>query len=580
MASDLAAGSPLANALQSLVQPKLAEFGWTTGGDDTTLFDYILLMLSNGKNEEQVATELSNDLLDETEGENTDTQRFSRWLFEQVDVLRGRPAGDDAAAAQDNLNHMEDAAHDVSVLAQDMEMEGVAEGADASTSTMYDPAFLSYSPTSAFLNGRRASACGLSIPTIESSWRKSSDIRQSSIQFQRQLLTPFRPTGPKAMRNGSGPKQARGGRMINQVNRQMNRNEDPLHRVRGSQGSGRINSHSREPPKGPRSQNIGRGLEAAANGRGAGNMTLGPSVNPMNGMGMGMPNMPMPNMGQNAMPGGGLNPQQQMALMSMYEQQAQMMQQIFSGQTPQPFVNPNFQKGHRKPFTPRGSAQGNKQNLPASSKFTKKEGEDENMTDSPATEGAEGMQVETSRADTSTTMCHFNQRCAKPDCAFVHSSPAAPKTVVVDMNETCSFGAACMNRKCVGKHPSPAQRQQYQAEQECIFYPNCRDPKNCPYKHPTAPPCRNGANCTTPGCTFWHSSTVCKFNPCTNPRCLHKHVEGQKQGNTFKGNVWVASKNGEEDKKEHVSERKFIDENQDEELILPGKVGEVAEAAL
>ncbi|KAF1979561.1 hypothetical protein BU23DRAFT_496265 [Bimuria novae-zelandiae CBS 107.79] len=514
MATDLAAGSPLAQSLQNLVQPKLAEFGWTTGGDDTTLFDYILLMLSNGKNEEQVATELSNDLLDEAEGENTDTHRFARWLFEQVDQLRGNAPGSNAQAGD---NQMDDAAHDYSALAQDMEMDSVvAEGADASSGTI--------------------------------------------------------PTGPKAMRNGSGPKQARGGRMVNQANRQMSRNDDPLHRVRGSQGAGRINSHSREPPKGPRGQNLNRGADAMANGRGTSNVNVGPPMNGM-GMGMGMPGMPMP-MGQNMAQ---FNAQQQMALMSMYEQQANLMQQIFSGQTPQPFVNPNFQK--KKSFTPRGS-QGNRHNLPPSTKFTKKEGDDESMADGPAAKG-DGMQFESSRQgpDASTTMCHFNQRCMKADCPFVHSSPAAPKNAVVDMTETCTFGAACKNFKCVGKHPSPAKKQQFQAEQECQFFPNCRDPANCPYKHPVEKPCRNGADCTTPGCTFWHSSVVCKFNPCKNINCIYKHpLEGQKKSRN--SHVWVAQPK-EEEKKEHVSERKFIDEEKAEELIIPGQnEQQMAEAAL
>ena len=561
MATDLAAGTPLAQSLQNLVQPKLAEFGWTTGGDDTTLFDYILLMLSNGKNEEQVATELSNDLLDEAEGENTDTHRFARWLFEQVDQLRGNFAGGNAPVAD---NQMEDAAHDSSAAAQDMDMDGLAEGAEASSGTMYDTAFLSHSPTLSHLNKRRDGACGVATSMVEPLRRKSSEIRHKNVHVQQHDLTSTRPTGPKAMRNGSGPKQARGGRMMNQVNRQMSRNDDPLHRVRGSQSTGRINSHSREPPKGPRGQNISRGLDAMAGGRGAGNVNVAPNLNAMGAMGMGM-GMGMPNM----MPGGGMTPQQQMALMTMYEQQAQMMQQIFSNQTPQPFVNPNFQK--KKSFTPRTS-QGNRQNLPPSSKFPKKEGEDESMTDGPAAEG-ENTHVENTRQgpDPSTTMCHFNQRCMKADCPFVHSSPAAPKSAIVDMAETCSFGAACKNFKCVGKHPSPAKRQQFQAEQECQFFPNCRDPANCPYKHPVEKPCRNGADCTTPGCPFWHSSVVCKFNPCKNPSCVYKHpLDGQKKKGS---NVWVAPKNGEDQKQEHVSERKFIDENKAEELIIPGQDG-------
>jgi hypothetical protein len=43
--------------------------------------------------------------------------------------------------------------------------------------------------------------------------------------------------------------------------------------------------------------------------------------------------------------------------------------------------------------------------------------------------------------------------------------------------------------------------------------------------------------------------------------------------------VWTAPKAGEEEQKDHVSERKFIDESQEEEVILPPK-GEAVEAAL
>jgi hypothetical protein len=557
MALDFANGSPLAIALQTIVQTKLTELGWLTSDDDTTLFDYILLMLANDKNEAQVATELSNDLLD-LGPDNPETQQFAKWLFEQIEQLRQQLAGGNASNAPQvsstGEEHMEDTPNDTSASAHaDTEMEGAAE---AASGTMYANTLPIY-------------------------------------PLQQPKLTCDRPTGPKAMRNGSGAKQtARRGGMIGQLNKQMNRtDESALHRVRGAQGSGRINSHSREPPKGPRhNQNLGRGLEAMANGRGMGNANVGHAG--MNGM-----SMPMPQMGHGAMSGGMsggmpggmpgamgnsvLNPQQQIALMQMYEQQAHMMQQIFSGQTPVPFVNPNFQggRGGKRPSgAGRGFVHSNKSNLPPSTKFTKKEGQDEAMGDGPVVENGDGMDIETSRPDPANTMCNFNQRCSKPDCPFVHSSPAAPRSAVVDMNDTCSYGIACKNKKCVGKHPSPAQKQQYQAEQECQFYPNCRDPQNCPYKHPSMPACRNGADCTTPGCKFWHSSVMCKFTPCTNPRCPYKHVEGQKQAP--KGNVWVASKNGEETQKEHVSERKFIDESQEEELIIPDKNTEMVEEVL
>jgi len=105
MAVDFSSESPLAMQLQQVVQPKLAEFGWTTGGEDTTLFEYILLMLANDKNEAQVASELSNDLLD-LGPENTETQQFAQWLFEQIEHLK-QSSGGNAQVTQSIENQMD-----------------------------------------------------------------------------------------------------------------------------------------------------------------------------------------------------------------------------------------------------------------------------------------------------------------------------------------------------------------------------------------------------------------------------------------------------------------------------------------
>ena len=86
MAVEVALGTPLAEALSSTVQPKLIEAGWTSE-DDTSLAEYIILMLVNGKTREQIAEELAQDLLPDGEG----TQEFAQWLFEQVIRLRGGP---------------------------------------------------------------------------------------------------------------------------------------------------------------------------------------------------------------------------------------------------------------------------------------------------------------------------------------------------------------------------------------------------------------------------------------------------------------------------------------------------------
>ena len=93
MAVEVTLGTPLAEALSNVVQPKLVEVGWSTGGlDDSALAEYIILMLVNGKTQEQIAAELSNDLLN-LGPDDSGAIDFSRWLFEQVEILNSQPSG-------------------------------------------------------------------------------------------------------------------------------------------------------------------------------------------------------------------------------------------------------------------------------------------------------------------------------------------------------------------------------------------------------------------------------------------------------------------------------------------------------
>jgi hypothetical protein len=89
MTSEVVLGTPLADSLQTSVQQKLAEAGWSTGGlDDSALAEYILLMLVNGKTQDQIASELSNELLG-LAPDDTGGAEFTSWLFNQVAVLYG-----------------------------------------------------------------------------------------------------------------------------------------------------------------------------------------------------------------------------------------------------------------------------------------------------------------------------------------------------------------------------------------------------------------------------------------------------------------------------------------------------------
>ncbi|KAH6690426.1 nuclear polyadenylated RNA-binding protein Nab2 [Plectosphaerella plurivora] len=349
------------------------------------------------------------------------------------------------------------------------------------------------------------------------------------------------PTGPRSMRNGNNSSNPRGGRdkrMMNQIGKAMDRTTDPLHRTRGN--NDRINSHNRGLPNGPRGG--GRG------GRGGGmNPRQVNSIqNGLGGMG-GMPNMGGPGW----FPGGAQpNSVDLMALMQQQsEMMAQMQQQLMAGN------NFNNQRNGGKSLfdrtqNPRHKNRQQHQN-------NRPEGAE------GATPGAEGEDVDMAAKreplNPEDTVCKFNLRCTNRECKFAHQSPVAPPGSHVDVSDVCSFGAACKNRKCTGRHPSPATKAAHQSEMDCKFFPNCTNP-HCPFKHPDMPLCRNGANCTTAGCKFTHVKTKCRFNPCKNPHCIFVHEDGQ-QG-VFKDKVWTAEGG------EHVSERKFVEEGQPEEVIL------------
>ncbi len=85
--------SPLAEALQRQIQTKLGELGWSPAdGSDTAMAEYLLLMVVNGKTEDEVASELASDLLNLSD-EDTSAKDFSKWLFQTVELLNTQLSG-------------------------------------------------------------------------------------------------------------------------------------------------------------------------------------------------------------------------------------------------------------------------------------------------------------------------------------------------------------------------------------------------------------------------------------------------------------------------------------------------------
>ncbi|KAJ9157474.1 Nuclear polyadenylated RNA-binding protein NAB2 [Pleurostoma richardsiae] len=507
MSVEIALNTPMADALNAAIQPKLVEVGWGSGGaDDAALAEYIILMLVNGKTQDEIASELSGDLLN-LGSDDPGAREFARWLFEQIDVLNTQLGGSttaDATAEGENMAGLSQGESTTVDGDQDMEMNTAPEG----------PAELNV------------------------------------------------PTGPKSMRNGNNNTMRGGGRekrMMGQISRAMDRSHDSvLHRVRGAAGNERINSHARGMPTGPR---MGTGRQPRN-----GNARAASIAHGMAAMG-GPPSGPAAmNGGMNgAWPMMPANPQDIFAMMEQQSRMLQQMQEQLAMQQQQGFRQPQgkslfdrVQRPHQRNNTKRGSHQQNDH----SSHFVhvpKTEG------------GAEGEDVEMGGEkreppNPEETVCRFNLSCTNKDCKFAHQSPAAPPGVTIDVNDVCSFGVACKNRKCVGRHPSPATKVAHQSEQDCKFWPNCQNPR-CPFKHPSKPPCRNGGDCKVPGCEFTHTKVMCKFHPCTNRYCTFKHEEGQR--GVFPDKVWTAD-GGKEQQQEHVSERKFVDEKAPEDVVVPG----------
>ena len=507
----IAAGTPLASAIQSASQAKLIENGWVAEENDTTLSEYVTMMVVNGKDPSGVQAELGGELLGIGE-DDPGVVAFAQWLFAEVGRLS---AVGENAPAQSNGGGEDEAMGDAAPV-----VAGV-EGVYVHPSPRDDPTHAD--------------------------------------------ATTTRPSGPKAMRqpNPLSTRGSRGGRnLLGQLNRNMDRSSpsdvpDALRRIKGA---ARVNtSHANSPRGGPRG-----GLQRMLNGRGGGS----------NG------NSALPTQAQQAGAMNQLDPQNQMLFMQMMEMQANMMASMVQAQS-QPGTpnhpNPSFHNSRGRGGAGRG-------------------GLFDRITPASPLDSALPSSS-TPRAPNPTlfnTPCKFNHLCTAPTCGFAHQSPANTRPgLTLDMSDTCSHGIACMNSKCSARHPSPALRNNNnntnhnsangngggaRINQPCKFFPSCTAGPACPFRHPETPPCRNGADCALPGCSFAHSTIVCRYNPCTRPDCVFKHAEGQRKGR-FADKVWTpAAANGNGAGEEEGPEGKYGrfaslvgTEGEGEELILPGK---------
>ncbi|KAG6813514.1 hypothetical protein H0H92_010218 [Tricholoma furcatifolium] len=130
----------------------------------------------------------------------------------------------------------------------------------------------------------------------------------------------------------------------------------------------------------------------------------------------------------------------------------------------------------------------------------------------------------------SPTLCKFSTKCTNAQCRYAHPSPVATtESGVVLSNEACEKGKDCQDKDCIKSHVSPAVLNPQPVEHVVST------PVPQSHAHNAPVPCRFGAACTRPGCTFGHPprsnanvTTQCRFGAaCTRAGCPFVHPEGR-----------------------------------------------------
>ncbi|KAF7297998.1 hypothetical protein HMN09_01020700 [Mycena chlorophos] len=145
------------------------------------------------------------------------------------------------------------------------------------------------------------------------------------------------------------------------------------------------------------------------------------------------------------------------------------------------------------------------------------------------------------------SLCKFGVKCTNAHCRYTHPSPVATAESGMTLsNEVCEKGKDCKDKDCDKGHVSPAVLNPQAASQPPPA-PHLSTPAR-PNHAPAQPgvPCRFGAACTRPGCTFSHPpghpsnaanpqfAQPCHFGAaCTRANCAYQHPEGRVLPNSF-----------------------------------------------
>jgi nuclear polyadenylated RNA-binding protein NAB2 len=430
---EVVAGSELAQAIQAAVQPKLIENGWVSEESDTTLSEYVTMMMVNGKDVQGVASELGGDLLGVGE-QDGDVIDFAQWLFQEVQSM--------AAPAQQQMSAGE--------------------------------------PT------QDQQSLNQSIPSVQDSSMEDAAVPSD---------IPSGPKAMRNGGAGRGRDKRMLGQLNNHLNRDQL--PDPLRRIKGAAGGqhGRIDSHAgRGPPRGPRGGGAANGVQRMMNG-GRGSQAAMAQMNPMlqqqNGMNQLNPQQQMAFMQMMEMQANMMS-----QIMQNGGQMPGFGQQNGAGQGKSLFDRVDKRSNGHFKGRQRNTENG-ENSMEVDAEGNKKEPFDTacrfnthctNPTcpyahQSPAAPPGQTMDL--------TDTCAFGAACENRKCTGRHPSPAT-RAQHLKQEVDCKFFPNCNNPNCPFKHPDmPLCRNGADcAVPNCKFthskiacrYNPCTKPF-CPFKH-------------------------------------------------------------------------------------------------
>lgn len=151
-------------------------------------------------------------------------------------------------------------------------------------------------------------------------------------------------------------------------------------------------------------------------------------------------------------------------------------------------------------------------------------------------------------------ICKFSPTCTNALCNYFHPPKPKPAPAVVNPTAPCKFHPNCKNKECPFFHPRMCKKvyKSVCGNPVCVFH---HAPELAPPRALEAISCRFGANCLNEKCSYSHpalTAPTCRYGlNCLKEHCSYSHPQG---------------------KAPHISERQFAAAESTQAEFTPGQL--------